>query len=171
MRGKHWFWLTALGLIAAPAIAQQAALTAPPPPMPGLFMNQAAIEQTIDLIASHLKPDQAVAFQPLVGLGNYRAMLEYRQAVSGAATHEADAEYIQVVDGSGSLVTGGTLQGAHRTAPAQLAGTGIIGGSMRPIAKGDMVMVPEGTPHWFSQINGRLILITMKLPRGVPPKP
>jgi hypothetical protein len=34
-----------------------------------------------------------------------------------------------------------------------------------------MLIVPEGTPHWFSQINGRLILIAMKLPRGVKPAP
>jgi len=159
MRGKHRIWLAALAAIATPAMAQESV-------PPGLFMNQAGIEQTIALLASRIKPDQAIMGQPLIGLGSYRATLEYRQAPSGAAIHEAEAEYFQVVEGSGTLVTGGTLQGAHRTGPVQIAGTSIIGGSMRPVTKGDMLIVPEGTPHWFNQINGRLILIAMKLPRG-----
>lgn len=162
MLGKHRFWLAAMALIATPAIAQEA-------PAPGLFMNQAGIDQTIALIASRIKPDQPIIAQPLIGLGTYRPTLEYRQAPSGAAIHEAEAEYFQVVDGSGTLITGGTLQGAHRTSPIQIAGTSIIGGSMRPVTKGDMLIVPEGTPHWFNQINGRLILIAMKLPRGAKP--
>ncbi|WP_206242479.1 cupin domain-containing protein [Novosphingobium terrae] len=164
MRAKHRFWLAALVAIATPAIAQEA-------PAPGLFMNQAGVEQTIALIASRIKPDQPVIFQPLVGLGTYRASLEYRQGVSGAATHEAEAEWVQVVEGSGTLVTGGRLETPQRTGPTNLTGHGIIGGSMRPITKGDMLIIPEGTPHWFSQINGRLILITMKLPRGAKPAP
>ena len=164
MRGKHRFWLAALAAIATPAMAQEGA-------PPGLFMNQAGIEQTIALLASRIKPDQPIVAQPLIGLGSYRATLEYRQAPSGAAIHEAEAEYFQVVDGSGTLITGGTLQDAHRTGPTQLAATSIIGGSTRQVTKGDMLIIPEGTPHWFSQINGRLILIAMKLPRGVKPAP
>jgi hypothetical protein len=98
MRGKHRFWLAALAAIATPAMAQESA-------PPGLFMNQAGIEQTIALLASRIKPDQPIVAQPLIGLGSYRATLEYRQAPSGAAIHEAEAEYFQVVDGSGTLIT------------------------------------------------------------------
>lgn len=164
MRGKHRFWLAALAAIATPAMTQESA-------PPGLFMNQAGIEQTIALLASRIKPDQPIIGQPLIGLGSYRATLEYRQAPSGAAIHEAEAEYFQVVEGSGTLVTGGALQGAHRTGPTQVAGTSIIGGSTRPVTKGDMLIIPEGTPHWFNQINGRLVLIAMKLPRGAKTAP
>jgi quercetin dioxygenase-like cupin family protein len=38
----------------------------------------------------------------------------------------------------------------------------------RRVAKGDFIMVPEGTPHWFSAIDGTIVLMSLHLPR--PPK-
>ena len=48
-----------------------------------------------------------------------------------------------------------------------MTGTGIEGGESRQIAKGDFIMVPENTPHWFSTINGTLVLMSLHLPRPV----
>jgi mannose-6-phosphate isomerase-like protein (cupin superfamily) len=36
----------------------------------------------------------------------------------------------------------------------------------RRIAKGDWVMVPERTPHWFSQIEGTLVLMSIHVPHA-----
>ena len=41
----------------------------------------------------------------------------------------------------------------------------IKGGSSQRLSKGDFVMVPEGTPHWFSQIDGSVTLMSVHLPR------
>jgi quercetin dioxygenase-like cupin family protein len=38
------------------------------------------------------------------------------------------------------------------------------------VGKGDTFIVPRNTPHWFSAIDGRLVMISMKLPDG-PPAP
>jgi quercetin dioxygenase-like cupin family protein len=35
----------------------------------------------------------------------------------------------------------------------------------RTIAKGDFILVPENTPHWFSSIDGVLVLISIPVPR------
>ena len=32
------------------------------------------------------------------------------------------------------------------------------------VAKGDFVMVPEKTPHWFSAIDGTVVLMSLHLP-------
>jgi quercetin dioxygenase-like cupin family protein len=55
-----------------------------------------------------------------------------------------------------------------RTNPANLSGTAIEGGASRNVAKGDFIIVPEGTAHWFSAINGTLVLMTLHVPRPVP---
>ena len=45
------------------------------------------------------------------------------------------------------------------------AGTGIEGGTARKLAAGDWVLVPEKTPHWFTQIDGTLVLMSIHLPK------
>ena len=73
-----------------------------------------------------------------------------------------------VIEGSATLVTGGKLVNEKRTNAANLTGTAIEGGSARPVAKGDFVIVPENTPHWFSPINGTIVLMSFHVPRPAP---
>ena len=51
-------------------------------------------------------------------------------------------------------MTGGALKDERRTNPDNLTETAIDGGMSRRLAKGDWVMVPEKTPHWFTQVDG-----------------
>src|SRR5207253_1654723 len=93
--------------------------------------------------------------------------LEYRAGVANGAVHEKEAEMFYVVDGAGTLVTGGKLTGETRTNAENLSGSGIEGGKSQRVAKGDFIMVPENTPHWFSAIEGSLTLMSIHLPRRV----
>jgi quercetin dioxygenase-like cupin family protein len=52
-----------------------------------------------------------------------------------------------------------------RTNAENLSGTAIEGGTSQPMAKGDFLIVPENTPHWFSSIDGTLVLMTLHVPR------
>jgi mannose-6-phosphate isomerase-like protein (cupin superfamily) len=70
-----------------------------------------------------------------------------------------------VIDGSATMVTGGKLVKEARTNAENLSGTGIEGGSSRTVAKGDFIIVPENTPHWFSAINDTLVLMSFHVPR------
>lgn len=49
-----------------------------------------------------------------------------------------------------------------------MTGKTIEGGDSRTVSKGDFLVVPEGTPHWFSAIDSTLVLMTIKMPRGTP---
>ena len=71
-----------------------------------------------------------------------------------------------VIDGSATMMTGGKLTGENRTNAENLSGTGIEGGASKNIAKGDFIIVPENTPHWFSSINGVLVLMSIHVPRS-----
>ncbi len=53
----------------------------------------------------------------------------------------------------------------RRTNPENLTGSAIEGGTSRKLAKGDWVMLPEKTPHWFTQVEGALVLMSIHLPR------
>ena len=153
-----------LALVSHSAMAQPAAQN------PAQAMTSLASSVDVAALAAKVKADrkegQAMVAQPILRLAPYAVNLEYRVAAAPATVHQADAELFYVLDGSGTLVTGGKLIDEKRTNAENLSGTGIEGGTSRKIAKGDVVMVPENTPHWFSAIDGSLTLMSLHLPRS-----
>jgi mannose-6-phosphate isomerase-like protein (cupin superfamily) len=152
--------------------ASQAALAEPPaaqstpaPSTTRTMVSSADVSALIAKAKAERKEGQALLAQSMIQLAPYNVSLEYRSAVANAAVHEHEAELFYVVDGSATLVTGGTLKEEKRTNAENLSGSGIEGGVSRHVAKGDFVMVPEGTPHWFSAIDGTVVLMSLHLPR------
>ena len=146
------------------ALAQQAA---PPSPAASRTMVSAAdVAAMIAKAKTERKDNQALLAQSMIQLAPYNVSLEYRAAVANAAVHETEAELFYVIDGSATLVTGGKLTNESRTNPANLTGSGIEGGNPRRVAKGDFIMVPEGVPHWFSAIDGTIVLMSLHLPHA-----
>ena len=163
-------WLPIVALIGSfvpnPSSAQAPSAQAPAA-APRLFAAAGDVTAMIERARKERKPDQANFIQPIVGLRPFNANLEYRAAGvnAPASSHDKDAELFYVVEGAGTLVTGGTLKDERRTNPENLTGTAIEGGTSRRLAKGDWVMVPEKTPHWFTQVDGALVMMSIHLPR------
>jgi len=153
-------------LLSSAAFVQQPAAQGPAPVK--LFAGSADVTAMIAKAKAERKPDQANFVQPIVQLAPYNANLEYRAAgvTAPASVHEREAEMFFVVEGSGTLVTGGTLRDEKRTNAENLTGSAIEGGTPRRVAKGDWVMVPEKTAHWFTQIDGALVLMSIHLPHA-----
>jgi len=153
-------------LTASAAFAQQ-------PPAPAAAAASRTMVSAADVTAliakakAERKDNQALLAQSMIQLAPYNVSLEYRAAVANAAVHETEAELFYVIDGSATLVTGGKLTNENRTNAANLSGSGIEGGVSRRVAKGDFIMVPEGTPHWFSAIEGTVTLMSLHLPHPV----
>jgi mannose-6-phosphate isomerase-like protein (cupin superfamily) len=157
---------TIFTLVSAAVVAQQSATN--PPQSPRLFAGSTDVTEMIAKAKRERKPEQPNFVQPIVQLAPYNANLEYRVAgvAAPASVHEREAEMFYVIDGAGTLVTGGTLRDEKRTNAENLTGSGINGGTPRRIAKGDWVMVPDRTAHWFSQIEGTLVLMSIHLPHA-----
>src|SRR5215467_10846860 len=124
---------TSLILVPVFALAQQSAA----PPAPKLFAGSADVVAMMAKAKAERKPDQPNFVLPIVQLAPYNANLEYRSAGvnAPASVHEREAEMFYVVDGSGTLVTGGKLREEKRTNAENLTGTGIDGGTPRRLAK------------------------------------
>ena len=90
-----------------------------------------------------------------------------------AAVHYKVSEVYHVMKGAGTLVTGGTLVNAKTRAADSVevtredgpgvSGTAIQGGTSRQIKEGDVVVIPAGTPHWFSKIDGSLAYLVIRI--------
>jgi mannose-6-phosphate isomerase-like protein (cupin superfamily) len=93
-----------------------------------------------------------------------------------AALHYKVSEVYHVLKGSGTLVTGGTLVNAKSRAADSVevrqedgpgaSGTAIQGGTTRQIKEGDVIVIPAGTPHWFSKIDGSLAYLVIRIDPG-----
>jgi mannose-6-phosphate isomerase-like protein (cupin superfamily) len=145
--------------------AQQPAKQEKQPKATKTYASAADITAMMAKAKNERKADQANLIQGILNLAPYSANLEYRGAVGPAAVHEKEAEMFYVIDGSGTLVTGGKLVGETRNGD-NLSGTAIDSGTIQNVGKGDFFIVPEKTPHWFSKINGTLVLMSIHLPRS-----
>ncbi len=154
----------AIGLsfvFATAAWAQEA----PPAEAMKLFLSSADVAALAAKAKSERKENQPLVSERILHLAPYNANLEYRASVGPAAVHEKEAEVFYVIDGSATMITGGRLVDEKRTNAENLAGTAIQGGMRRVVAKGDFIIVPENTPHWFSAIEGTITLMTLHVPR------
>ena len=115
-------------------------------------------------MAHDIKPSEEMLYRPLLGQSPYTVALEYWVRPKQAAAHLTEAEFVYVLEGSGTLVSGGTLADAKHWY-GETNGGRIVGGQTRALKPGDVVFVPEGTPHWFGIDGGKLVMLTMHVPR------
>ena len=153
------------------AIAAGAAWAQQPPPPTKTYSSAADVVALIAKAKADQKDGQPMVAESILRLAPYSANLEYRTAVAPAAVHEKEAEVFYVIDGSATVVIGGKLVNEKRTNAENLNGTGIEGGKSQAVAKGDFWIVPENTPHWFSALDGTLVLMTLHVPRTGAPTP
>lgn len=95
--------------------------------------------------------------------GNYMVHASRRDAAGQAEVHLKDADVIYVLEGATTFVTGGTVVDARPTAPDEIRGTAIENGEARRLGKGDVVIVPRGTPHWFREVDGPVLYYVVKV--------
>jgi len=94
---------------------------------------------------------------------NYMVHTSRRDKPGLAEVHSLDTDIIYVLQGSATLVTGGTAVGAKETAPDEIRGSRIDGGVTRELSKGEVIIVPNNTPHWFKDVNGEFLYYTIKV--------
>ncbi|MEJ7666399.1 MAG: cupin domain-containing protein [Hymenobacter sp.] len=84
---------------------------------------------------------------PVTSNEQYRISVIQRAKPAGALAHPGNSELLYITEGSGTMVTGGTLVAAADGKPASIAN-----GVTQRFTKGDVFVVPVGSPHWFSAI-------------------
>jgi len=94
---------------------------------------------------------------------NYMVHASRREKPGQAEIHTKDADVIYVVEGSAKFITGGEAVDAKTTAPDELRGTSIRNGETRQIAKGDVIVVPNGVPHQFLEVTNPFLYYVVKV--------
>jgi mannose-6-phosphate isomerase-like protein (cupin superfamily) len=99
----------------------------------------------------------------LVSATNLTVSGNHREMPGQVEVHQKETDIFYVVDGEGTIVTGGTMVGGKQTAPGQLRGSDIQGGESKLLRKGDVIVIPAGIPHWFKAVSPTVNYLTVKV--------
>ena len=88
----------------------------------------------------------------LIDKPEFRVNASRRNGPGEAEVHLRDTDIFYVLQGSAELVTGGELLTPRNTAANEIRGVAVEGGDVHHIAKGDVITIPRGVPHWFKQV-------------------
>lgn len=94
---------------------------------------------------------------------NYMVHASRREKSGMSEVHELDTDIIYVLDGTATFVTGGKSVDSKMVGMNEFRGSMIDGGETRQLKKGDVVIVPKGTPHWFKQVDGAFLYYVVKV--------
>ncbi len=89
---------------------------------------------------------------PLVSAADLLVSGSFRDKAGQVEVHDKETDVIYVVEGAATFVTGGKMVGGKATRPGQYMGTDIVGGATHQLSKGDVIVVPAATPHWFKEV-------------------
>ena len=143
-----------LGTLALPAFAQT---------KPDIVY---ASPDDVGAAIAHAKAAKTLVAEPIVAVTPYHLSAEYRANSTPASLHEKNNELINVIDGSGAMIVGGTLKDEKRRDDSNLTGSGIEGGKTFALVKGSYIFIPAGTPHYFATIDkDGLTITTIYIPK------
>jgi mannose-6-phosphate isomerase-like protein (cupin superfamily) len=142
-------WVTAA---AAPAQPLAKLAAKPPAKLPAVdptsFGGPAAVHFIDhDKVAATMVKGGAIVSDP--GL----TILANRRGAGQVEYHDHTSHIFIMVEGEATLITGGTMIDAKRTAADQMVATGIEGGEVHHMTKGDVITIPAKTPHWWKEVS------------------
>jgi mannose-6-phosphate isomerase-like protein (cupin superfamily) len=132
---------------------------APSVPAPAVFITKAEHETTLTEQIAKNVVDQPIKAADVLGGKASVAMLYRTKPEANALIHDYVTETYYILSGSGTIVTGGSLGGAKpidlNRFNAGMGQTGTrIGGESRKVKPGDIIIIPAGLPHSFSELDG-----------------
>jgi len=161
-------------MLSALALLVVSSTSAQTPPLPATDVSNSDIQAFINALPRDAVSDRAIR---VVDVGGYRlgvyGVFRPKTITQEANRHETKvAEIYYILNGNATLVTGGTLPDPKPLRPGSTTfqSTRIEGGISRKVSKGDVVIIPGRTAHWFSNQDGDLsYLIFRPDPEGTLP--
>ncbi len=138
--------LAALGLTVG--------LTAADSPPSALYKTGS--ELTTALKAGQATPDMLTS--EVSNSDRHRINVVRRTKPAGAVAHEGFAELHHIIEGSGTLVTGGAIV----RATGGRGGATIQNGVSKHVGPGDVILIPAGMPHWYKDLDGTITYLEVR---------
>ena len=158
---------TVLAFVVAAAAQAVAPPASPAAPVPAAFISPADVARMLENGIVKSAVDQPLQIVDVRGGKAVVAMLHRDRAETGALIHERATETYYILHGSGTIVTGGSLGTPTPTDLTRLgAGPSLTGtrqgGDSRRVGPGDIVIIPAGTVHSFSELDSPISYLVFR---------
>lgn len=149
--------------VSAQTAEKQAAGRAPSGPIRPYVVLTA---QSLADVERKLHPETNKGHELIGGEGmELRVAVQHENNLAPAAAeiHDASDDVYYVLEGTATLTLGGTLETPKEVEPGEWRGPGIKGGQNFDVKKGDLIVVPRGTPHMRSTVGKDFSMILIKV--------
>ena len=143
----------------AAAAGQEPAAPATPAPPPGSAGTYKSGAELMDILKKNMSTTGQMTTSAVSNTDQYRINVVHRVKPAGAIAHAGNTELHYIIEGSGTVVTGGTIV---RPPAGSTALASIEGGVTKHVTKGDVVIVPEGSAHWYKDIEGQITYLEVR---------
>jgi mannose-6-phosphate isomerase-like protein (cupin superfamily) len=144
--------LALLILVSTPLGHAQQAPAAPPPGSPALYKSDAELTAALKAATAKAGGTQTAAVS---NTDQYRINVVRRTQGAAPLTHAGNTELHHIIEGSATVVTGGTVVRSSN-------GATVEGGVSRRVTKGDVILVPADTPHWYKDVEGSVTYLEVR---------
>jgi mannose-6-phosphate isomerase-like protein (cupin superfamily) len=99
----------------------------------------------------------------LLQTNNYKVMAGRRVAPGEVEIHENDTDVFYVTEGSATFVTGGKADNQKTVSPGEIRAPELTGGEEHHLKKADVIVIPNGVPHKFTEVNETFLYLVVKV--------
>jgi mannose-6-phosphate isomerase-like protein (cupin superfamily) len=137
------------------------------PPVPATFITKSEHDAVLKEQISKAVVDQPIKASDVPGGKASVAMLHRVKPEASALIHDHVTETYYILSGAGTIVTGGSLGDAKpydlTRVNAGMSQQGTRqGGESRRVGPGDIIIIPAGTPHSFSELDGPITYLVYR---------
>lgn len=94
---------------------------------------------------------------------NYMVHTSRREGPGMVEVHTKDTDILYVLKGSATVVTAGSMVDGKPIAADEIRGREITGGESRKLIPGDAMIIPNGVPHWFKEVQAPFLYYVVKV--------
>src|SRR6516225_3693970 len=99
----------------------------------------------------------------LLDAGAYKLDAGRRDAPGEVEYHAHTVDVMHVVEGTATVVTGGEMVGTRSVGDGELRARSVTGGEPHELSAGDVLAVPAGVPHQFTQVSHPFLYFVLKV--------
>ena len=143
--------LPLLSVLAPLAALASFAVAAEPPPSEVVVIDQAKVAATF------------AKGGPFLVNSSFKLQAGRRVTPGLVEIHDHDLDIFYIQEGKATLVTGGTAVDVTDTGPGEHRAKSITGGVARPLVKGDIIVIPPGVPHQYTEVDGTFLYFVIKV--------
>ena len=86
-----------------------------------------------------------------------------REAPGEVEYHAHTVDVMHVVKGTATVLTGGEMDGVRGAGDGELRADSVSGGQANELAAGDVLAIPAGVPHQFTQVSDPFLYFVVKV--------